>query len=214
MDLSWISALAPWLLTRETALLLVGGFVVGIFSVIIGGGFFISIPLLQFLFPSVSYGAIVGNLKVGSFFRGIGSTITNRKEIDWLGNLLWSVPLVIGTVLGVMVIVLLGGACFSTFSLIIACLVRTRERFMGIGQVLTMPLFFASNAIYPIVIMPAWLQAIARANPLSYEVDALRSLMLANNTNFAGLIPDFTVMFCITTVLVLIGARLYPRLAQ
>jgi len=37
-------------------------------------------------------------------FRGIGSTITNRKEIDWLGNLLWSVPLVIGTVLGVMVI--------------------------------------------------------------------------------------------------------------
>src|SRR6476660_1149919 len=99
-----MSALAPWLLTRETALLLVGGFVVGIFSVIIGGGFFFSIPLLQLLFPSVSYGAVVGNLKVGSFFRGIGSTITNRKEIDWLRNLLWSVPLVTGTALGVMVI--------------------------------------------------------------------------------------------------------------
>jgi uncharacterized membrane protein YfcA len=104
VDLPWISAIAPWLLTCQTALLLVGGFVVGIFSVIVGGGFFVSIPLLQFLFPSVSYGAIVGNLKVGSFFRGIGSTITNREEIDWLGNLLWSVPLVIGTVLGVMVI--------------------------------------------------------------------------------------------------------------
>src|SRR6516164_8415529 len=86
MDLSWISAFAPWLLTCETVLLLVGGFIVGIFSVIIGGGFFVSIPLLQFLFPSVSYGAIVGNLKVGSFFRGIGSTITNRKGIDWLGK--------------------------------------------------------------------------------------------------------------------------------
>ena len=34
---------------------------------------------------------------------------------------------------------------------------------MGIGQVLTMPLFFASNAIYPIDIMPAWLQVIAQA---------------------------------------------------
>src|SRR5262245_40655329 len=98
MVLWWMSALATWRRTRETALLLVGGFVVGRFSVIIGGGFFISIPLLQFLCPSVSYGAIVGNLKVGSFFRGIGSTITNRKGIDWLGNLLWSVPLVIGTV--------------------------------------------------------------------------------------------------------------------
>ena len=51
---------------------------------------------------------------------------------------------------GVLLVVILGAACFSTFSLIIACVVKTRERFMGIGQVLTMPLFFASNAIYPI----------------------------------------------------------------
>jgi uncharacterized membrane protein YfcA len=104
MDVSWIGANAPWLLTWQTAIILVGGFVVGIFSVVVGGGFFVSIPFFQFLFPSVSYGAIVGNLKVGSFFRGIGSTITNRKEIDWLGNLLWSVPLVVGTALGVTVI--------------------------------------------------------------------------------------------------------------
>src|ERR1700745_3210035 len=96
MDLSWISAIAPWLLTRQTALLLGGGFVVGILSVIVGGGFFVSIPLLQFLFPSVSYGAIVGNLKVGSFFRGIGSTITDRKEIDWLGEPLWLPALGVG----------------------------------------------------------------------------------------------------------------------
>ena len=46
-------------------------------------------------------------------------------------------------------------ALFSTFSLIVACIVKTRDRFMGVGHVLTMPLFFASNAIYPIAIMPA-----------------------------------------------------------
>jgi ABC-2 type transport system permease protein len=39
--------------------------------------------------------------------------------------------------LGVIVIVVLGAALFSTFSLIIGCLVKTRERFMGIGQVMT-----------------------------------------------------------------------------
>ena len=49
---------------------------------------------------------------------------------------------------------------FSTLSLIIACIVKTRERFMGIGQVLTMPIFFASNAIYPLSLMPAWLRAV------------------------------------------------------
>lgn len=116
--------------------------------------------------------------------------------------------------LGVVVIVVLGAACFSTFSLIIACLVRTRERFMGIGQVLTMPLFFASNAIYPVAIMPAWLQVIAHSNPLSYEVDALRTLMLAGSTSVTGLGADFLVMLIATIVLVLIGARLYPRVAQ
>ena len=45
-------------------------------------------------------------------------------------------------------------AIFATFSLVVACLVKTRERFMGIGQLLTMPLFFASNAIYPLDLMP------------------------------------------------------------
>jgi ABC-2 type transport system permease protein len=115
--------------------------------------------------------------------------------------------------LGVFVIVILGAACFSTFSLIIACLVKTRERFMGIGQMLTLPLFFASNAIYPILLMPAWLQAIARCNPLTYEVDALRDLMLVNGISVFGLGTDFLILFVVTTILVIIGAQLYPRVA-
>lgn len=115
--------------------------------------------------------------------------------------------------LGVFVIIILGAACFSTFSLIIACLVKTRERFMGIGQVLTLPLFFASNAIYPILLMPTLLQAIAKGNPLTYEVDALRNLMLVNGISGFGLGVDFLVLFVVTTVLVIIGARLYPRVA-
>ena len=82
------------------------------------------------------------------------------------------------SILGVVAIIALGSALFSTFSLIIACIVKTRERFMGIGQVLTMPIFFASNAIYPLSLMPAWLRVVSRANPLTYQVDALRALML------------------------------------
>lgn len=117
-------------------------------------------------------------------------------------------------ILGVFVLAILGAACFSTFSLIIACLLKTRDRVMGIGQVLTMPLFFASNAIYPIAIMPKWLQVIAQANPLSYLVDALRTLMLTSTTSYTSLIPDFIVLLCVTSVLVMIGAALYPRIVQ
>ena len=47
---------------------------------------------------------------------------------------------------------------------------------MGIGQRITMPLFFASNALYPVAIMPGWLRALSRVNPLSNEVDAPRGM--------------------------------------
>jgi len=116
--------------------------------------------------------------------------------------------------LGVLIAVVLGAAFFSTLSLILACLVKTRERFMGIGQVMTMPLFFASNAIYPITIMPSWLRVVARINPLTYQVNALRALMLEHGVINSGLALDFGVMLGATILLVIIGARLYPRVAM
>jgi ABC-2 type transport system permease protein len=116
--------------------------------------------------------------------------------------------------LGVIVLIVMGGACFSTFSLIIASLLKTRDRVMGIGQLLTMPLFFASNAIYPVTIMPGWLQVVAHVNPLTYIVDGLRMMMLGQGMDPASLGIDFVVLLCITTALVLIGANLYPRIVQ
>ena len=116
--------------------------------------------------------------------------------------------------LGVLVIVVLGSALFSSFSLIVACIVKTRERFMGVGQILTMPLFFASNAIYPIAIMPRWLQVIAHGNPLTYEVDALRALMLNGGTSVYGLIPDFGALLGATTILVVLAGKMYPNVVR
>ena len=114
-------------------------------------------------------------------------------------------------ILGVIAVALLGAALFSTFSLVIACVVKTRERFMGIGQIMTMPLFFASNAIYPIALMPRWLQIVARANPLTYQVDALRRLMLVGGTSNFGLLADFAVLLAVTGVLIVLGGSLYPK---
>ena len=115
---------------------------------------------------------------------------------------------------GVLTMVILGSALFSTFSLIIACIVKTRERFMGIGQILTMPLFFASNAIYPITIMPSWLRIVARVNPLTYEVDALRTLMLQGGISVYGLPADFGIVLAATTALVIIGGWIYPNVVK
>ncbi len=110
--------------------------------------------------------------------------------------------------------IIVGAALFATFSLIVACLVKTRERFMGIGQIVTMPLFFASNAIYPLAIMPAWLRVVARLNPLTYEVDAVRALMLRGGTSDFGVGSDFTVLAVVFAVLVGVAARLYGRMGN
>jgi ABC-2 type transport system permease protein len=110
--------------------------------------------------------------------------------------------------------IVLASALFSTFSLIIACIVKTRERFMGIGQFLTMPIFFASNAIYPIAMMPHWLGEVARVNPLSYEVDALRALMLRGGHSQFGLPTDIAALALGIVVVVAIATRMYPRLTE
>lgn len=114
--------------------------------------------------------------------------------------------------IGVLATVMLGGALFSTFSLIIATIVKKRERFMGIGQVLTMPLFFASSALYPIDMMPKWLQIISILNPLTYQVDALRNFMITNEATSFGLFVDFSVGVFAFAVLVMIATRTYPKI--
>ena len=115
--------------------------------------------------------------------------------------------------LGVAALIALGFGLFATFSLAIACIVKTRERFMGIGQVLTMPIFFASNAIYPVELMPPWLRAVASFNPLTYEVDALRALMLAGDVIGFGLPLDAAVLLGASAMLVAVAAPLYRRMA-
>ena len=110
--------------------------------------------------------------------------------------------------------VFVGSCIFSTFSLFIACIVKTRERFMGIGQVLTMPLFFASSALYPVQLMPGWLQALAAVNPLTYLVDALRGSMIVGGTRVHALGTSFGVMLLVFAVLLALASKLYPGLAR
>jgi ABC-2 type transport system permease protein len=108
-------------------------------------------------------------------------------------------------------IVVLGSAFFSCLSMTIAGLALSRDRLMGIGQAITMPLFFSSSALYPEKIMPGWLQVISKCNPLSYEVDALRGLLIGTPAHI-GL--DVLVLIVATVAAVTASAALLPRLAR
>ncbi|MFJ9565743.1 ABC transporter permease [Streptomyces fuscichromogenes] len=113
--------------------------------------------------------------------------------------------------LGVGLAVVLASAFFSCLSMSIAGIVLSRDRLMGIGQAITMPLFFGSNALYPVAIMPGWLQVVSRINPLSYQVDALRGLLLGTPAHL-GL--DFGVLAVAAALGVTAASSLLGRLAR
>ena len=61
--------------------------------------------------------------------------------------------------------------------------------------------------------MPPWLRAASHLNPLTYQVDILRALMLANGSSQYGLVTDFAILLATTAILIATAAKMYPRMA-
>jgi ABC-2 type transport system permease protein len=115
-------------------------------------------------------------------------------------------------IVGVFVIIVLFAMCFSSFSMLLASFFKTRDRMMGIGQAITMPLFFGSNAIYPTSIMPTWLQYVSKFNPLSYVVDGLRAMLLTGN--YSSLPLDITVLLITTFAFITLASIALRRIIE
>jgi ABC-2 type transport system permease protein len=115
-------------------------------------------------------------------------------------------------ILGILIITILFGMCFASLSICLASIFKTRERMMGIGQAIIMPLFFASNAIYPLSLMPTWVKYIATINPLTYIVNAIRTLLVTND--FSQFPMDIGVIVGITSALVILASWRFWRMVS
>jgi ABC-2 type transport system permease protein len=113
-------------------------------------------------------------------------------------------------ILGTLTLLVLGTAAFACMSMLLAAAVKERERFMGIGQLIMMPLFFASSALYPLSVMPGWLHVVARVNPLTYEVQGLRQMLIG--VGGAGEVwLDFLVVIGFLLAMLAAATRAYPK---
>ncbi len=183
-NLSYISYLAPGILAQSVL------FVAIFFGIAIIWERDLGI-LHKFLASPTPRAALVLGKALSAGVRGL-----SQAAIIYILSLLLGVQMNwhISALAVMVAVVILGSGLFATFSLIVACIVKTRERFMGIGQILTMPLFFASNALYPISMMPHWLQFFSHINPLTYEVDALRALMVSGAVSAYGVGTDVVIL--------------------
>lgn len=125
--------------------------------------------------PTSIYATVIGR-SVASGVRAVVQALIIFPVAILLGVKFIANPFYIAAAF--LILFLVSGG-FAAISILVASIMKTRERFMGLGQALIMPLFFASNALYPIDMMPSALQLFAVLNPLTYAVDAIRGLMIS-----------------------------------
>jgi len=150
----------------------------------------------------------------------VGKALAAGVRGIFQGVMIFALALIIGVnirfdpldVLGVFLVVVLFAMCFASLSMTLASFLKTRDRMMGIGQAITIPLFFGSNAIYPVSLMPPWLQAISTYNPLTYVVDAMRAMLLTGD--YSGLPVDIAALLISTVFFILCASALLKRLIQ
>ena len=150
----------------------------------------------------------------------IGKALAAGVRGIFQGIMIFALALIIGVnlrfdpldIAGVLLVSVLFAMCFASLSMTLASFLKTRDRMMGIGQVITMPLFFASNAIYPISLMPSWLQTISVYNPLSYVVDGMRAMLLTGD--YSSLPIDILVLLAFTAAFIMTASVLLKRLIE
>ena len=87
------------------------------------------------------------------------------------------VPYSLGLVLGVIGLQLLLAFAITAFGLAVAIRIKQMQSFMGVMQMIVMPMYFISGAMFPAAGLPGWLTVLNRVDPLAYAVDPMRRLV-------------------------------------
>ena len=82
--------------------------------------------------------------------------------------------------LGIFGLQLLLAFSITAFGVMVAIRIKQMQSFMGVMQMIVMPMFFLSGALYPVAGLPAWLSALNRIDPLTYAVDPMRRLVFTH----------------------------------
>ncbi|MCX6774559.1 MAG: ABC transporter permease [DPANN group archaeon] len=185
------------------------------------------IIVMSCLFTSIFYGAYVIWDKRLDFLKEVIVSPLSRTTI-FFGKALGgvtdaiiqaSVLVVLGPVFGVhygwfliplyaVLFIMITG--LVSIGLIIGSLMESPEGFGLITSLINFPLFFLSGALFPLDNLPSWLKGITLMNPVTYGVDAVRSLMLGTST--FGLFKDVLVLVAFAVIIVVIGAWTFSKM--
>ena len=166
----------------------------------------------QFGFLKETLVAPVSRLKImiGRTLGGATVAVLQGIIIFLISLLVGFRPQSIGMLFLAFIFMLLTALFFTALGTAIASLLEDMQGFQLIVNLLIMPLFFLSGALFPLEGLPTALTVIASVDPLSYGVDGLRG-SLVNSFHF-GLPVDLLVLSSITVLILIIGSYLFSKI--
>jgi ABC-2 type transport system permease protein len=110
-----------------------------------------------------------------------GATIATFQGIIFLA-LAWfaHVPYDPVLIFGLIGMLLLLSFTLTAFGVMMAARIKQFQAFMALTQMLVLPLFFLSGALYPLSGLPSWLTVLTRLDPLTYVVGPMRHLVFSH----------------------------------
>ena len=131
--------------------------------------------LREMLVAPVSRGAIV----IGKCFGG--ATVAGFQGVIMIAIAgLVSVPYAPVMILEILILQLLLAFALTAFGVMMAARMSQMQSFMALMQMVIMPLFFISGALFPVVGLPVWLNVLNRLDPITYAVDPIRRSVFAH----------------------------------
>ncbi len=92
------------------------------------------------------------------------------------------VPYNVVLIAGIFLLQLALAFSITAFGVMIAVRIKQMQSFMGVMQMVVMPMFFISGALFPAAGLPVWLTVLNRLDPLTYAVDPMRKLVFSHLT--------------------------------
>ncbi|MBJ7354281.1 MAG: ABC transporter permease [Thermoleophilaceae bacterium] len=114
---------------------------------------------------------VIGKVLGGATVAGLQGLV--MIVIAPLVDVPYSLPLILGS----FFLMLLLAFAMTAFGVMIAARIKQMQSFMGIMQMIIMPMFFISGALYPVTGLPDWLAVLNRLDPITYAVDPMRKLV-------------------------------------
>ena len=119
---------------------------------------------------SIVIGKCLGGATVASFQGVIVLCLAGAVHVPYNAVLL----------LGIFGLQLLLAFTITAFGVMVAVRIKQMQSFMGVMQMIVMPMFFLSGALYPVSGLPGWLAVLNRIDPLTYAVDPMRRLVFSH----------------------------------